>query len=103
MKPWTRCITSQPARISAVNVPLGGHAAAAVEHARDAETPAAKAAALRAVGLRGAVLAELGTALDEPVAEALLYARAYADSEVRGVNRCLICATPHQVVSRCTG
>jgi hypothetical protein len=53
---------------------------AAREHAQ-APTVAAKRAALRAVGLRGPVLAELGAALDEPVAEAVLYARAYVDAD----------------------
>ena len=33
------------------------------------------------MGLRGAVLAELGAALEEPVAEAVLYARAYIDAD----------------------
>lgn len=69
------------ASISALNVPLEDMLGAVGAH-RDADTPAAKAAALRAVGLRGAVLAEVGTALEDPVAEALLYARAYADSDV---------------------
>ena len=68
------------ARISAVNVPLEGMLSAVCEHAQ-AATVAAKRAALRAVGLRGAVLAELGAALDEPVAEAVLYARAYVDAD----------------------
>jgi hypothetical protein len=69
------------ASIKAVNVSLEDMLGAVGAH-RDAETSAAKAAALRAVGLRGAVLAELGAALDEPAAEALMYARAYADSAV---------------------
>ena len=72
----------ESARISAVNVPLADMLAAAREHAR-AGTAAAKRAALHAVGLRGAVLAELGAALDEPVAEAVFYARAYADADAR--------------------
>ncbi|ORW07217.1 ESX secretion-associated protein EspG [Mycobacterium kyorinense] len=69
------------AAISAGNIPLDDMVAAMKTHG-DAGTPAAKAAALRAVGLRGAALAELGAALDHPVAEALMYARAYADSDV---------------------
>ena len=68
------------ARISAVNVPLDEMVSAVREHAH-AGTVAAKRAALRAVGLRGAVLAELGAALEEPVAEAVMYARAYADAD----------------------
>jgi hypothetical protein len=69
-----------PARISAVNVPLDDMLAAVREHAQ-AGTVAAKRAALRAVGLRGAVLAELGAVLAEPVAEAVMYARAYTDAD----------------------
>ena len=47
-------------------------------HAK-ADSAAAKLAALRALGLRGGALAELGAALDDPQAEALVYARAYVD------------------------
>ena len=79
-RPWTRFIVWTPARISAVNVPLDDMLSAVREHAQ-AGTVAAKRAALRAVGLRGAVLAELGAALEEPVAEAVMYARAYADAD----------------------
>jgi hypothetical protein len=53
----------------------------AVAQHSQAGTTAAKQAALRAVGFRGAALAELGAALDDPVAEAVLYARAYIDAE----------------------
>jgi hypothetical protein len=70
----------EAARFSAVNVPLDDMLSAVREHAQ-AGTVAAKRAALRAVGLRGAVLAELGAVLDEPVAEAVLYARAYVDAD----------------------
>ena len=70
----------EAARFSAVNVPLDDMLSAVREHAQ-AGTVVAKRAALRAVGLRGAVLAELGAALDEPVAEAVLYARAYVDAD----------------------
>ncbi|WP_264916368.1 ESX secretion-associated protein EspG, partial [Mycobacterium kiyosense] len=40
-----------------------------------------KHAALRAVGLRGAALAELERALNEPAAEACVYARAHVDTD----------------------
>lgn len=70
----------EPARISAVNVPLEDMRAAAGTHAQ-AGSPAAKMAALRALGLRGGALAELGAALDDPQAEALVYARAHVDTE----------------------
>ena len=68
----------QPARISAVNVPLDDMRTAIAAHAK-ADSAAAKLAALRALGLRGGALAELGAALDDPQAEALVYARAYVD------------------------
>ncbi|WP_204815307.1 ESX secretion-associated protein EspG [Mycobacterium riyadhense] len=70
----------EPARISAVNVPLESMRAAVSTHAR-AGSAAAKMAALRSLGLRGGALAELGAALEDPQAEALAYARAYADAD----------------------
>lgn len=69
-----------PARISAVNVPLDDMRAAASAHAQ-AGSAAAKMAALRSLGLRGGALAELGAALDDPQAEALAYARAHVDTD----------------------
>ena len=68
----------EPARISAVNVPLDDMRTAIAAHAK-ADSAAAKLAALRALGLRGGALAELGAALDDPQAEALVYARAHVD------------------------
>lgn len=68
----------QPARISAVNVPLDDMRTAIAMHAK-ADSAAAKLAALRALGLRGGALAELGAALEDPQAEALVYARAHVD------------------------
>lgn len=68
----------EPARISAVNVPLDDMRTAIAMHAK-ADSAAAKLAALRALGLRGGALAELGAALDDPHAEALVYARAHVD------------------------
>jgi len=68
----------EPARISAVNVPLDDMRTAIAMHAK-ADSTAAKLAALRALGLRGGALAELGAALDDPQAEALVYARAHVD------------------------
>ncbi|WP_062887762.1 ESX secretion-associated protein EspG [Mycobacterium avium] len=70
----------EPARISAVNVPLEDMRAAASVHAQ-AGSAAAKMAALRALGLRGGALAELSAALDDPQAEALAYARAHVDTD----------------------
>ncbi|MGE2818257.1 ESX secretion-associated protein EspG [Mycobacterium heidelbergense] len=69
-----------PARISAVNVPLDDMRSAVSTHAK-ADSAAAKVAALRGVGLRGAALAELGAALEDPQAEALVYARAHVDTD----------------------
>ena len=68
----------EPARISAVNVPLDDMRTAIAMHAK-ADSAAAKLAALRALGLRGGALAELGAALEDPQAEALVYARAHVD------------------------
>lgn len=68
----------EPARISAVNVPLDDMRSAIAMHAK-ADSAAAKLGALRALGLRGGALAELGAALDDPQAEALVYARAHVD------------------------
>jgi hypothetical protein len=70
----------EPARITAVNIPLDSMLGALADLAQ-AGSVAAKQAALRAAGLRGAALAELAAALDEPQAEAVLYARAYVDAE----------------------
>ena len=71
----------EPARISAVNVPLDDMRAAVSMHAQAGST-AAKMAALRSLGLRGAALAEVGAALEDAQAEALVYARAHVDTDV---------------------
>ena len=55
---------------------------AAVSMHAQAGSPAAKMAALRSLGLRGAALAEVGAALEDPQAEALVYARAHVDTEM---------------------
>ena len=68
----------EPARISAVNVPMDDMRTAIAMHAK-ADSASAKLAALHALGLRGGALAELGAALDDPQVEALVYARAYVD------------------------
>jgi EspG family len=70
----------EPARITAVNIPLDSMLGAVADHAH-AGSMAAKQAALRAAGLRGAALVELASALEDPQAEAVLYARAYVDAE----------------------
>jgi hypothetical protein len=68
------------AQFSAVNIPLDDMRAAITMHAQ-AGSAAAKMAALRALGLRGGALAELGAALEDPQAEALAYARAHVDTD----------------------
>lgn len=73
-----------PARISALNVPLEEMTAAVAAQGEASNSAISKHAALRAVGLRGAALAELERALNEPAAEACVYARAYVDSETVG-------------------
>lgn len=70
----------EPARISAINVPPEDMRTAVSMHAQ-ADSAAAKMAALRSLGLRGGALAELGAALEDPQAEALAYARAHVDTE----------------------
>jgi len=70
---------AEPAAISAVNVPLDGICGAAAELA-GASTAASRQAALRSVGLAGPALAQVAQALEEPVAEAVLYGRAYIDA-----------------------
>ena len=50
-------------------------------HAQAGST-AAELAALRSLGLRGAALAEVGAALEDAQAEALVYARAHVDTDV---------------------
>ncbi|KAA1242960.1 ESX secretion-associated protein EspG [Mycobacterium simiae] len=68
-----------PGRFPALTVPLEDMCAAVAAHAR-AGSAAAKQAALQTAGLRGTALSELGAALDEPRAEAVLYARAHVDA-----------------------
>jgi EspG family len=68
-----------PAQFSAVNVPLDDMKDAVAQRLQ-ASDAGRRDAPLRAVGLRGAALAAVRAALDEPVAEAVLYARAYVDA-----------------------
>lgn len=67
-----------PARLGMVNVPLDAISGAAAELSRHGSA-ASQLAALKAVGFAGPALAQLREALDEPVAESVLYARAYVD------------------------
>lgn len=68
----------EPARISPVNVPLDGIRAAAADVAAP-DTGISRHAALKSIGFSGAILAQLMEAFEEPVAEAVLYARAYVE------------------------
>lgn len=72
---------AEPAQITAVNVPLEGIYAAAAELSQ-ATAGLSPTAALKTVGFNGAALAQLTAALEEPVAEAVLYARAYVDGVI---------------------
>jgi EspG family len=68
-----------PAQFSAVNVPLDEMKDAAAQRLQAGEA-SRRDAPLRAIGLRGAALAAVRSALDEPTGEAVLYARAYVDT-----------------------
>ncbi|WP_205878875.1 ESX secretion-associated protein EspG [Mycobacterium camsae] len=69
----------EPARISAVNVPMDGICTAAAELSGISTAGLSQQAALKSVGFSGTTLAQLTEALQEPVAEAVLYARAYVE------------------------
>lgn len=68
-----------PAPITTVTVPLDGICAAADLAAPDTGT--SRRAALKSVGFSGAALAQMTEALENPVAEAVLYARAYVEGQ----------------------
>lgn len=68
-----------PAQFSAVNMPLDEMKDAAAQRLPAGEA-SRRDAPLRTIGLRGAALAAVRAALDEPTAEAVLYARAYVDT-----------------------
>jgi hypothetical protein len=67
-----------PAQFSAVNVPLVELKDAVARRLQGGDA-SGRDAALRAIGVRGAALAAVKAALDGPVAEAVLYARAHVD------------------------
>lgn len=73
---------SGPSRITAINVPLEEILAVAAERVVTEPDSPTRDNALRVMGVRNADVAELGALLDAPVAEALLYARAYDDTVV---------------------
>lgn len=71
-----------PSRMSAINVPLEEILTAAAERAGLEGDSPQRDTPLRTMGVRAADLAELGELMDAPVAEAVLYARAYDDAAV---------------------
>lgn len=71
----------EPAIMNPVTLPLDDIAAAAAERSKLPEG-APRDAPLRALGVTGAALAQLAAVLEDPVMEAVIYARAYADAQV---------------------
>lgn len=68
-----------PSRIEAMNLPYEDILTAASQRAVAPEGPQ-RDVPLRSMGIPPAALAELGALLDEPVIEAVLYARAHSDA-----------------------
>lgn len=73
---------SGPSRIAALNVPLEEIMAVASDRVVAEPDSPVRDHALRVMGVRSADVAELGMLLDAPVAEAVVYARAYNDTAV---------------------
>ena len=72
-----------PSRMPAINVALDEMADITAQRAGLAAGAAGGEALLRALGVRGAALAELAELIDRPVAEAVMYARGYVDGQTR--------------------
>lgn len=72
-----------PSRMPAVNIALDEITAIATERAGLPADSPARDAGLRTLGVKGAALAELAELIDHPVAEAVLYGRAYVDGQMR--------------------
>ena len=68
-----------PSRIEAMNLPYEDVVTAAAHRAAAPEGPQ-RDTALRTLGIPPAALGELGELLDEPVIEAVMYARAHSDA-----------------------
>ena len=73
----------EPSKIPPVNVPADQLISAV------AQGGSATSITLRDLGLRGPALAELNEALEQPLAEAMVYARVYDDAEVRSATTAL--------------
>lgn len=69
-----------PSRIAPMNLPYEDILSAAAQRAAAGEDPQQREVPLRALGVPPAAAAELGALLDEPVIEAVLYARAHTDA-----------------------
>jgi hypothetical protein len=74
---------AEPSRMPAINVAADEITAIAAERADTPADAPGRDARLRTLGVTGAALAELADVLDHPVAEAVLYGRAYVDGEMR--------------------
>lgn len=72
----------EPSRINAVNVPLDEIMTVAADRAQTDEQSPVRNSGLRKLGVRSADIAELAEVLDSPVAEAVMYARAYRETSV---------------------
>jgi hypothetical protein len=72
-----------PSRMPAMNMAVDDIMAIATERADTPADAPDRDAGLRMLGMNGAALAELADVLDHPVAEAVMYGRAYVDSQMR--------------------
>ncbi|MCX2715627.1 ESX secretion-associated protein EspG [Mycolicibacterium sp. J2] len=70
----------EPSRIEPMNLPYEDILSAAAQRAAAGDDPQQREVPLRALGVPPAAVAELGALLDEPVIEAVLYARAHTDA-----------------------
>ncbi|OPX07359.1 ESX secretion-associated protein EspG [Mycobacterium sp. AT1] len=68
-----------PSRIAAMNLPYEDMLTAAAQRAEAPEEPQ-RDLPLRTLGIPASAVSELGVLLDEPVIEAVLYARAFSDA-----------------------
>ena len=73
----------EPSRMAALNVPMEEIVDIATARAGSGADAPNRDAPLRALGVRGAALSELAAVIDEPLVEAVFYARAYVDTEIR--------------------
>lgn len=70
----------EPSRIQPMNLPYEDILSAAAQRAAAGDDPQQREVPLRTLGVPPAAVAELGALLDEPVIEAVLYARAHTDA-----------------------